>query len=152
MWDASDVDYFVKNLSVSQLVKEINHENDRGIDEIDHDYVKACQLAIDILKTYEIVVQKTCNNQRQPFETIESIKARVDIVAFIGQYVTLKKSGNKFNGVCPFHSEKKGSFFVYPKDQSWHCFGACNTGGDILTFIQKYEHLDIKDAIKRLAN
>lgn len=152
MWDAGDVDYLVKNFSVAQLVKEINHESNKGFDVTDWDYIKACQLAIDILKSYEIITPKPIEGSRQTFESIESIKARYDIVDYIGQYVVLKKSGNKFVGVCPFHSEKKGSFFVFPEEQRWHCFGACNTGGDILTFIQKYEQLDIKDAIKRLSN
>jgi hypothetical protein len=143
-----DVEYMVKFLTIPELVKSINSsKNYVGWD----DFIKDCGLAIDILKSYEPLKIKS-NDGRQVFESIESIKARYDIVDYIGQYVVLKKSGNKFVGVCPFHSEKRGSFFVYPKNQTWHCFGACNIGGDIITFIQKYDHLEIKDVLKRLSN
>jgi hypothetical protein len=149
--DSFDVDYLVKNFTIAQLVKEINHESQRAYEERWDDYIKSCQLAIDILKSY-VPEEVHHSTNKSVFESIESIKARYDIVSYIGQFIKLKKSGNKFNGVCPFHSEKKGSFFVYADQQRWHCFGACNTGGDIITFVQKYERLDTKEAIQRLAN
>jgi hypothetical protein len=152
VWDATDINYMVKNLSIPQLNKEINNAKNRNFEDIDYDYIWACQLAIDILKSYQVDVHSHVIGDKKVFESIESLKRRHDIVDFIGQYVVLRKSGNKFVGVCPFHSEKKGSFFVYAENQTWHCFGACNTGGDIITFIQKYENLEIKDAIKRLAS
>ena len=82
---------------------------------------------------------------------IDEIKQKADIVEIVGQYVTLTKSGRTMRAPCPFHSEKKPSFFVYPEQQTWHCFGACNTGGDVFSFIMKKEGLDFADALKLLA-
>jgi len=82
---------------------------------------------------------------------IEEVKQKTDIVEVIGQYTSLKKAGRNFTALCPFHSEKNPSFFVYPEQQSWHCFGACNTGGDVLSFIMKKESLDFGEALRLLA-
>ena len=84
--------------------------------------------------------------------TIEEVKQKTDIVEIVGQYVTLRKSGRNFSAPCPFHSEKHPSFFVYPEQQSWHCFGACNTGGDVISFIMKKENMDFGDALRLLAD
>jgi DNA primase len=83
---------------------------------------------------------------------IDEIKQKIDIVEIIGQYTTLKKAGRNLTALCPFHSEKHPSFFVYPEQQSWHCFGACNTGGDVFAFIMKKEGLDFGEALRLLAN
>lgn len=82
---------------------------------------------------------------------IEEVKQKIDIVEIIGQYVSLSKSGRTFRAPCPFHSEKKPSFFVYPEQQTWHCFGACNTGGDVFSFLMKKEGLEFGDTLKLLA-
>jgi DNA primase len=83
---------------------------------------------------------------------IDEVKQKIDIVEVIGQYTALKKAGRNLTALCPFHSEKHPSFFVYPEQQSWHCFGACNTGGDIFAFIMKKEGLDFGEALKMLAD
>ncbi|MBN2240470.1 MAG: DNA primase [Dehalococcoidales bacterium] len=83
---------------------------------------------------------------------IEEVKQKTDIVEVISQYVTLKKSGRNLSAPCPFHNEKNPSFYVYPERQSWHCFGACSTGGDVLSFIMKIENLDFGDALRLLAS
>jgi DNA primase len=83
---------------------------------------------------------------------IDDVKQRTDIVEIVSQYASLTKSGRTFKGLCPFHSEKNPSFFVYPEQQTWHCFGACNTGGDVYSFIMKKEGADFGDALRLLAD
>ncbi len=82
---------------------------------------------------------------------VDEVKQKTDIAEIIGQYVTLKKSGRNLSAPCPFHSEKHPSFFVYPEQQSWHCFGACNTGGDVFSFLMKKEGYDFGEALRVLA-
>src|SRR4030042_6286499 len=82
---------------------------------------------------------------------IDEVKQKLDITEVIGQYAPLKKAGRNLTALCPFHSEKPPSFFVYPEQQSWHCFGACNTGGDVFAFVMKKEGLDFGEFLKLLA-
>jgi DNA primase len=82
---------------------------------------------------------------------IDEVKQKLDITEVIGQYATLKKAGRNLTALCPFHSEKHPSFFVYPEQQSWHCFGACNTGGDVFAFVMKKEGLDFGETLRLLA-
>ena len=89
--------------------------------------------------------------QNNKMGVIDEVKQRSDIIEVISQYTTLKKAGRTFRGLCPFHSEKRPSFFVYPEQQSWHCFGACNTGGDVFSFIMKKEGIDFGEALRLLA-
>ena len=82
---------------------------------------------------------------------INEVKQRTDIVEVISDYVPLQKSGRNFKGLCPFHNEKHPSFFVFPEQQTWHCFGACGTGGDIFAFLMQKEGIDFGQALRLLA-
>ncbi len=82
---------------------------------------------------------------------ITDVKQKLDIVELVSEHVTLQKAGRNFKALCPFHSEKHASFFVFPEQQTWHCFGACGTGGDIFSFIMKKEGVDFGQALRLLA-
>ncbi len=81
---------------------------------------------------------------------LEEIKTRIDIVDFISEYVQLKKSGQNFKALCPFHSEKTPSFMVNPSKQIFHCFG-CGVGGDVVSFLMKHENIPFNEALRNVA-
>lgn len=83
-------------------------------------------------------------------EIIQRIKEETDIVDFIGGYVSLKKRGQNYIGLCPFHGEKTPSFNVNPSMGIYKCFG-CGESGDVIEFLRKYENLDFKEAVEILA-
>jgi DNA primase len=82
---------------------------------------------------------------------VDEIKDRLDIVEVIQPYVPLKKAGRNYKGLCPFHAEKTPSFVVFQETGTWHCFGACGTGGDVFSFIMKQENVDFAEALRMLA-
>ena len=82
---------------------------------------------------------------------VDEIKSRLDILDVVSQYAQLQRSGRSYKAVCPFHTEKTPSFYVFPERQSWRCFGACATGGDVFSFVMRIDNLDFGEALKRLA-
>jgi DNA primase len=85
-----------------------------------------------------------------PDEVIEEIRQRADIIEVISDYVALKKAGTNYKGLCPFHQEKTPSFTVSQEKQLFHCFG-CGLGGNIFTFLMKYEQVAFAEAARALA-
>jgi DNA primase len=85
-----------------------------------------------------------------PEDKIEEVRRRIDIVSLIGEYVTLKKAGRNFLGLCPFHREKTPSFTVSPDKQMFYCFG-CSEGGNAVSFLMKLNHLTFPEAVRHLA-
>jgi DNA primase len=83
-------------------------------------------------------------------DSIEALKARLDIVDVVGSYIELKKAGGNFKAPCPFHDEKSPSFVVSPQKQIFHCFG-CGAGGDAVKFVMEYEKLNYPEALEKLA-
>lgn len=81
---------------------------------------------------------------------LEDIKSKTDIVDVISGYVQLKKSGQNWKGLCPFHPEKTPSFMVSQSKQMFRCFG-CGAGGDVISFVSKYENLAFNEAVNVLA-
>ena len=83
-------------------------------------------------------------------EKIEEVKRRADIVDLVSEYVTLKKGGKNFLGLCPFHKEKTPSFTVNRDKQIFYCFG-CGEGGNVLAFLMKINNMSFPEAVKHLA-
>jgi DNA primase len=81
---------------------------------------------------------------------VDEIKARLDIVQYISRTVSLKRAGRTFKACCPFHGEKTPSFVVDPGRQSWRCFGACGTGGDVIAFAMRQNGWTFTEAIAEL--
>jgi DNA primase len=88
---------------------------------------------------------------RIPEQTLQQIIAATDVVTLIGRYVKLRKAGANYVGLCPFHTERTGSFNVYPHNGSYYCFG-CGEGGTSITFVMKQEGLQFAEAARRLAD
>ena len=83
-------------------------------------------------------------------DDVEKVKSKIDIVELIGEHIALKKAGRNFKALCPFHGEKTPSFVVSAERQIWHCFG-CNSGGDIFTFLEEYEHITFAEGLREMA-
>jgi len=84
-------------------------------------------------------------------EIIQRVKDSTDIVSVVGEYVSLKKAGNSYKGLCPFHSEKSPSFNVSASRNGFHCFG-CGKGGNVITFIMEMEKMPFPEALRLLAD
>src|ERR1041385_4208000 len=86
-----------------------------------------------------------------PGDFASTVKQQADIVRIVGEYVKLKRSGaQNYSGLCPFHSEKTGSFSVHATRQFYHCFG-CGASGDVFSFVQKIENITFPEAVRSVA-
>ncbi|MCR4870268.1 MAG: DNA primase, partial [Atopobiaceae bacterium] len=84
-------------------------------------------------------------------EDIQRVRQATNIVDLVSETVMLKQRGQEYWGCCPFHNEKTPSFKVSPATGLWHCFGACQTGGDAISYIRKRDNLEFADAVRALA-
>ena len=82
---------------------------------------------------------------------MDEVKAKTDIVSIIGERIELKKAGRNYKALCPFHGEKTPSFMVSPELQIFKCFG-CDAKGDIFSFLEQYEGMEFREALKYLAD
>ena len=83
--------------------------------------------------------------------TVDDVRAHLDILDVVAGYVPLQRSGRSYKSLCPFHSEKTASMYVFPERQTWRCFGACATGGDVFSFVMRSENIDFGEALRSLA-
>ncbi len=83
---------------------------------------------------------------------VDEVKSRTDIVDVVASYVDLDTSSRNPKARCPFHTERTPSFYVFPESDTWRCFGACATGGDVLAFVMKQEGIEFREALHRLAD
>lgn len=83
-------------------------------------------------------------------QSLEHLKEQADIVTIISSYIELRRNGNSFSACCPFHNEKTPSFVVSPARNSYHCYG-CGVGGDCISFVMEYEHLNFNQSVEKIA-
>lgn len=156
IFDSSDIDYMVTHLTTTQLKQEIRQSNlreylakisyDITCEVFERDYQAACELAVMISRSVQSIPAPAC---RGPID-VDALKSSIDIVVAASRYTKLVKSGNNFKGLCPFHNERNPSFYVYSQRQTWRCFGACSTGGDVISLVMKAENTDFITAISIL--
>ena len=84
-------------------------------------------------------------------ESIELIKQRLDIIDIASDYLKVTKAGSNYKSLCPFHTEKTPSFIINPERQTWHCFGSCGVGGDLIELVIRIEKINFTEALKILA-
>ena len=103
------------------------------------------------MKNCRIILKEVETMIRYSEEVIEEVRNANDIVDVVSQYVTLKRSGRNFFGLCPFHKEKSPSFSVSPDKQIFHCFG-CGVGGNVIHFLSKIEGINFIETLQTLAD
>jgi len=81
----------------------------------------------------------------------DEIKSKLDIVSLVSGYISVKRAGKNYSGLCPFHPEDSPSFYVFPETGTYHCFG-CGAHGDGISFIKNYENISFTDALNKAAS
>lgn len=158
--DAGDIDYLVHHFTLPALREQAHIcETERAVsrcfgedDRADFyaDFGSAFRLAADVRRWLDTPPRQPAPAGQPRCLNIADLKARVDIVEVAGRYTNLRKSGRNFVGLCPLHDDRAPSFYVYADDQSWHCYGACGRGGDVLDLVMAAEHLELRAAAERL--
>jgi DNA primase len=87
---------------------------------------------------------------RHSESTLAAIKQSLDLVALVGEYLPLQRSGSKYKALCPFHNDRNPSLELNPERQSYKCW-SCGAGGDIFDFVKNIEHVDFSEALRMLA-
>ena len=82
-----------------------------------------------------------------PQSFIDDLRLQANILQIVQEYVPLRKAGTRYKGLCPFHAEKTPSFSLNAEKGVWHCYG-CDAGGDLITFVRRYESVDFNDALR----
>lgn len=149
-FDDVDIFFLANRLTIGELRTELHWAEVGGFvaelfedDDFDYQgYGAACREAI----RWQLGRPKLKTQLPHKRIDLEVVKGKTDIVALIQRYTQLHKSGKNFAGRCPLHNDKSPSLFVYPDKQTWHCFGACNSGGDVIDFIMRAENTDLLNA------
>jgi hypothetical protein len=159
-WDAIDYNYLATRFSINFLREEIDHSEHRenrysgcidfNLKEtlFEREFREACRQAIILIRSRK---PKCISQEISGYESADSIKSRYYLADYIGQFTKLKKSGSRYYGFCPLHTDKKSpSLVIYP-NQSFYCFG-CQAHGSIIDFVMALENLTFQDALARLSN
>lgn len=102
-------------------------------------------------KRYEQLLKPPPDRKTPDFQEKLGEAKRRQIQDVVGQYVELRRAGKNFIGLCPFHSEKRASFYIYTESNTYHCFG-CQKHGDVINFIQEIQGVDFREAVNILQN
>jgi hypothetical protein len=149
----TDAQMLADRFSISELREELHRADVNVLPDFDDYsfwlwYKDVVELAIDLKKA-----KQPLPIHKPGYIDVESLKQRTDIVAVVEVYgVRLKKAGHNFKALCPFHKEKTPSFIVYPEKKTWHCFGACNTGGDVFGFVMKFDNIGFVEAAAKIGD
>jgi CHC2 zinc finger len=143
----TDAELLAERFNLAELRRELHHAEVNFLpDWPGYEYwlwyADIVRTAIEIKKARRPVARPVPG-----YVDVESIKGRADILTIIESYdLKVRKAGHNFKCCCPFHNERTPSFIINPDKQSWHCFGACATGGDVFSFVMKIENCDFKTA------
>ena len=155
-FDEADIKYLLEHLSENQLQAELRSHSYLRALEVSRRWPEFLDSSQSTLLAFGEAVKSALNilQQKKPkpedikgFIDVAELKNRVDILTVASSYTHLRKTGRSHLGLCPIHSEKTPSFHVYQDQQSWYCFGACQSGGDVISLIQAIEKVDFKTAL-----
>jgi len=146
MTDTTDSEILAERFDLGQLRHELHNAEVNCLpDQDDYGYWLWYR---DIVKDSISIKKETQPKPviRPGHIDVEAIRQRADLIAIIENYgIKIKKAGNSWRGMCPFHEGKSPALAVYPDEQTWYCY-ACNIGGDVFEFVKRIENCDFKTA------